>query len=106
MPFDADRVGWGASAVLLSTLVIQVSKQFRRDERVSLWTFVGQAIASAGFLWYSLLVDNMVFVVTNSLLIVTALFGGGLFIARRAEEPAQDSSADPARTASDAAASS
>jgi hypothetical protein len=33
---------------------------------VSKWLFVGQATASGGFLCYSLLVNNWVFVVTNA----------------------------------------
>lgn len=73
----ADIIGWGASAVLLATLTRQVWVQWRErsTEGVSSWLFVGQLVASTGFLVYSWMLDNWVFVFTNSALLVTALVG-------------------------------
>jgi MtN3 and saliva related transmembrane protein len=73
----ADWIGWTSSAILLATLVRQVYVQWReRSTRgVSGWLFVGQLAASAGFLVYSILVDNWVFVFTNAALLATALVG-------------------------------
>lgn len=73
----ADFVGWGASAILLATLVRQVVKQARdRDaEGVSHWLFLGQSAASVGFIVYSVLVDNQVFIVTNACILATAVVG-------------------------------
>jgi MtN3 and saliva related transmembrane protein len=79
----ADWLGWGASAVLLATLLRQVFVQWRErsTEGVSSWLFVGQITASLGFVAYSWLVDNRVFVVTNSAILLTAILGQ--FIYRR-----------------------
>lgn len=74
---NADWLGWASSTVLLATLVRQVYSQWRQRsvEGVSRWLFIGQLAASTGFLIYSWLVDNWVFVVTNAALLVTALVG-------------------------------
>ena len=72
-----DWLGWGASAVLLATLLRQVFVQWRerRTDGVSSWLFVGQITASIGFVVYSWLVDNRVFVVTNTALLLTGIAG-------------------------------
>ena len=72
-----DWLGWGASAVLLATLLRQVWKEWReRSTRgLSSWLFVGQITASVGFVAYSWLVDNRVFVVTNTAILLTAIAG-------------------------------
>ncbi len=75
-----DAVGWLSSAILLATLAKQVHKEWReRTTRgVSRWLFVGQTSASLGFVAYSWLVHNWVFVVTNALILVNALIGAGV----------------------------
>lgn len=72
-----DAIGWLASAILLATLVRQIVKQarHRETEAVSTWLFLGQATASALFVVYSVLLENWVFTVTNSCLLVTAIVG-------------------------------
>lgn len=72
-----DWLGWGASAVLLATLGRQVWVQWRERSTVgvSSWLFVGQLAASTGFVIYSWLVGNWVFVTTNSAILITALVG-------------------------------
>lgn len=72
-----DVIGWGASAILLWTVLHQVRKQWReqRNAGVSRWLFAGQSLASVGFLAYSLLLDNWVFVATNGMLLLAALAG-------------------------------
>src|SRR3546814_13719447 len=51
---------------------------------VSRWLFVGQIAASCGFIAYSWLLDNLVFIVTNSLILLTAVVGEvGLLVRRR-----------------------
>jgi MtN3 and saliva related transmembrane protein len=94
-------IGWTSSAILVLTIAAQVRKQWRDDTSrgVSPWLFVGQTAASVGFLWYSVLVENGVFVVTNALLLVSALFGLAIVArhrrrARRAGE-ARRPDADP-----------
>ena len=73
----SDWIGWTSSAILLATLLRQVYVQWRErsTQGISGWLFVGQLAASTGFLVYSWLVDNWVFVFTNAALLVTALAG-------------------------------
>jgi MtN3 and saliva related transmembrane protein len=73
-------IGWLSSAVLVTTLVTQVRKQWKsgHSEGVSRWLFIGQLAASVGFVFYSALLKNWVFVVTNGLLVINALVGYGI----------------------------
>ena len=73
----ADAIGWLASAILLATLVRQVVVQWtsRSTEGVSRWLFIGQLASSTGFLAYSVMVGNPVFVATNAALLLTAVIG-------------------------------
>jgi len=77
----ADLLGWAASLILLTTLGRQVWVQWREKSTagVSSWLFVGQLTASVGFIGYSLLVDNAVFVFTNSMIALTAIVGQLIF---------------------------
>jgi len=70
-------LGWASSFVLLITVAKQIHTQWRAgtSEGVSLWLFVGQLIASAGFTIYSVLVGNWVFVATNTLMTIAAVLG-------------------------------
>lgn len=72
-----DWIGWGASAILVATLLRQVQLQWRdgKDAKLSSWLFAGQIVASIAFVVYSLLLQNGVFVFTNSVLVVTAILG-------------------------------
>lgn len=81
----ADWVGWASSAILVATIGKQVHKQWSegRSEGVSRWLFAGQTAASAGFVAYSLLVRNWVFVVTNALLLVDGLLGWIIVLRQR-----------------------
>lgn len=75
-----EMVGWLSSLVLLATLTQQIWKQWRErsTKGVSKFLFIGQTIASTGFTVYSWLVENWVFVFTNSLVLVSALVGSYL----------------------------
>jgi MtN3 and saliva related transmembrane protein len=72
-----EAVGWVSSFILVLTIAKQVYKQWQEgtSEGVSKWLFVGQISASLGFTVYSWLVNNWVFVVTNSLMLVNGLLG-------------------------------
>lgn len=78
-------IGWAASAVLLATLVRQIVTQVRdrSAQGVSRWLFVGQITASIGFVTYSALVGDAVFVVTNACILATAIIGQVLTARRR-----------------------
>lgn len=86
---NPDIVGWTASAILLATLTRQIITQWRdKDAKgVSRWLFAGQMAASVGFIIYSWMLDNWVFIVTNTLILLTAVIGQvGLVVRRRQAE--------------------
>ena len=90
-----DLIGWFSAAVLLLTIGRQVWTQWRTgsSQGLSKWLFVGQVIASTGFVVYSFLVGNWVFVATNFMMLLIALIGQGLYLhnkrsARRPRAPA------------------
>jgi MtN3 and saliva related transmembrane protein len=80
-----DGIGWAAAAILLLTLGRQVYTQWRdrTSQGVSRWLFVGQCAASVGFVIYSWLVGSWVFVVTNALILVTAVVGEFIYLRNR-----------------------
>ena len=81
-------IGWASAALLVVTISMQVHKQWRAgtSEGVSSFLFVGQALASTGFSVYSIAVGDPVFVVTNLLLLVSALVGLGIVRVHRRRE--------------------
>lgn len=83
-----DLIGWISSLVLMFTICWQVYKQWQKgtSEGVSTWLFVGQIISSIGFSIYSWLVGNMVFVVTNALLLLSAIVGLSVVLYHRRRE--------------------
>jgi uncharacterized protein with PQ loop repeat len=78
-------IGWTAATVLLATIGRQVYSQWRSrsSQGVSKWLFIGQITASVGFVVYSWLLGNWVFVVTNALLLCTALLGQWIYVSNR-----------------------
>jgi uncharacterized protein with PQ loop repeat len=78
-------IGWGSSVILVLTIGKQIYKQWQEEssEGVSKWLFIGQIAASLGFTVYSWLVSNWVFVVTNSLLLLSAFVGLGIVLHHR-----------------------
>jgi MtN3 and saliva related transmembrane protein len=93
-----EAIGWFSSFVLVLTIGKQVYKQWRSgtSEGVSKWLFLGQITASIGFVVYSWLVGNWVFVVTNALLLLQALFGGYLLFKYRRREQREARDTRPA----------
>lgn len=84
----SEAIGWFSSFILVLTIGKQVYKQWKSgsSEGVSKWLFVGQITASTGFTLYSVMVRNWVFVVTNALLLLSAIVGVFIvFKHRRAE---------------------
>ena len=85
-----EAIGWASSFILVLTIAKQVYKQWHEgsSEGVSRWLFVGQMAASLGFTVYSWLVNNWVFVVTNSLMLVNGLLGLIIVLRHRRRETA------------------
>jgi uncharacterized protein with PQ loop repeat len=78
-------IGWASSVVLVLTILSQVRQQWRskRTEGVSHWLYAGQIVASAGFTAYSALVHDRVFIITNSVLLVSAVVGLVIYLRQR-----------------------
>lgn len=70
-------VGWTSAGILLLTISRQVYSQWQSGASagISRWLFVGQVAASLGFVVYSYLIENWVFVITNAFMLLTALLG-------------------------------
>jgi MtN3 and saliva related transmembrane protein len=69
---NAEGLGWVSSLVLVLTMGRQVYKQWKSGESqgVSKWLFIGQVSPEVGFVVYSWIVGNWVFVFTNAALLV------------------------------------
>lgn len=80
-----EMIGWLASMALVVTLTHQVFNQWSSGTSagVSPWLFVGQLAASAGFTAYSVLIENTVFIVTNSLIAASAVIGLAVLLRHR-----------------------
>lgn len=77
-----EMIGWLSTLILCATISRQVYTQWktRSTAGVSHWLFVGQLAASLGFVVYSFLLENWVFVCSNVFLLVTALVGQVLYL--------------------------
>ena len=78
-------IGWASSGILLLTLITQIHKQWKlgTHKGVSKWLFIGQLAASIGFTAYSIGTGNVVFIITNSFLAISALFGIYIYYSQR-----------------------
>lgn len=83
-----DIIGWTSAVILLLTLGRQVYTEWRdRSTRgLSRWLFIGQFAASSGFVIYSWLLENWVFLVTNLLLLLTAAMGQWMYVRNKQRE--------------------
>jgi MtN3 and saliva related transmembrane protein len=84
-----ELIGWFAAVVLLATIARQVYSQWRdgSSRGLSRWLFIGQLTSSLGFVIYSWLLGNWVFVVTNALMLVTAALGQWVYLSNRRRSP-------------------
>lgn len=97
-----EAIGWLSNLLLLMTMGKQVYTQYKSgsSQGVSSWLFIGQLATSTGFVVYSYLLGNWVFVSSNVLLLFVALTGQWLYVRnkrRKAGQPvrAQASRSDP-----------
>lgn len=90
--------------VLFLTICSQILTQWRAgaSRNVSPLLFIGQFVASSGFLVHSWQIGSSVFVVTNALMAASALVGLGILTKHRRHagtiEPADASSLPPSAT--------
>jgi MtN3 and saliva related transmembrane protein len=82
---STEVIGWVSSTVLLVTIGRQVYSQWRSGATrgLSKWLFIGQISASVGFIIYSFLLRNWVFLASNIAMIVTAIIGEWVYLANR-----------------------
>ena len=80
-----ELIGWISTLILCATISRQVYAQWRTKSTagVSRWLFAGQLAASVGFVVYSFLLDNWIFVFSNVFLLFTALLGQVLYTKNR-----------------------
>jgi MtN3 and saliva related transmembrane protein len=84
-----ELIGWASSVILLLTIGKQIHKQWitQSSAGVSKWLFIGQLGASLGFMIYSYLLHNRVFVATNALMALSAIVGVWIVIYQRSRRP-------------------
>ncbi|MDQ3255341.1 MAG: hypothetical protein M3R15_15825 [Acidobacteriota bacterium] len=97
----SEIVGWASSLILVLTIGKQVYKQWQEgsSEGVSKWLFIGQMAASLGFLSYSLLVWNPVFIATNAVMVVNGLIGLAIVLRHRRRAKSGADAGEEPRTA-------
>ena len=80
-----ELIGWASTLILCATISRQVYTQWKTKSiaGVSKWLFVGQLAASAGFVVYSFMLENWVFVFSNVFLLFTALLGQVIYMRNR-----------------------
>ena len=80
-----ELIGWISSLLLVATMAKQVAKQWRElsTKGVSKWLYIGQFTAEIGFVIYSVLVRNWVFVFTNVMLLALNVIGLILLLRNR-----------------------
>lgn len=80
-----ELIGWLSTLILCATISRQVYTQWktRSVAGVSHWLFIGQLAASAGFVVYSFLLENWVFVFSNVFLLLTAMVGQVIYLRNR-----------------------
>jgi MtN3 and saliva related transmembrane protein len=77
-----EMVGWASAVILALTISRQVYTQWKTKNiaGISKWMFIGQLTASAGFVIYSALVDNWIFVFANFYIFLTAVVGQCIYL--------------------------
>ncbi len=77
MTTGAELVGWLSGTILVPSLFRQTYTQWKTgtSKGVSQWLYWGSLTSSTGFVFYSLVLGNRVFIVTNSLLVLDNILG-------------------------------
>lgn len=70
-------IGWVSSFILILTLSVQIKKQYREktSQGVSRYLFLGQVCSEVGFVIYSLMIENWIFMATNIILLIENFIG-------------------------------
>ena len=87
----ASLVGWSSAVLLVLTIAAQILRQWRArtSAGVSPLLYIGQFGASSGLTAYSVMLDDLVFIILNIIMASAALLGlGSWFRFRRADRRA------------------
>lgn len=89
-------IGWVSSIILFLTVSKQIHKQWKEgtSEGVSTFLFAGQIAASLGFAVYSWLVDNWVFIFTNTMMVLNGIVGFAISMYLKKRNDAKESSSN------------
>lgn len=69
-------IGWFSSTVVFVTQIIQLREQVKKGSKgVSKWMFVGNVIATSGFVVYSYLQNDTIFLTANSIILCGHITG-------------------------------
>ena len=103
-----EAVGWLSNLLLLMTMGKQVITQWKSGstQGVSSWLFIGQLATSTGFVIYSYLLGNWVFVTSNVMLLFVALTGQWLYLRTKRRQSQASSPATASSPRRDVASSS
>jgi MtN3 and saliva related transmembrane protein len=95
----ATLIGLASSLILLLTISRQVYTQWKSKATsgLSRWLFIGQLAASIGFVIYSWMLQNWIFLTTNVMLVVAAVVGQVLYLRNRRRNPGGQSAATGAK---------
>lgn len=91
-------IGWLSSLTLVLTIGKQIHVQWKKgtSKGVSPYLFLGQMTASTGFLIYSALLGSWVFIVTNALMLLSAMIGLSLVMVHKRQARGRPVGAGPA----------
>ena len=83
-----EAIGWISSLIIILTTGKQIHKQWQEgtSKGVSKWLFIGRIAAASGFLMYSMLVWNTVFVAVNAVMVINGILGLGIVLRHRQRE--------------------
>ena len=81
-------LGWISSLIIIVTTGKQIYKQWQEgsSKGVSKWLYIGRLAAASGFLLYSVLVWNLVFLVVNTVMVINGLLGLAIVLYHRQRE--------------------
>ena len=85
---NPDWIGWVSTAVLIATVGRQAYTQWKSEstDGVSRWLYIGQLVTSLGYVIYSFMLGNWVFVVSNLFLLAIAAVGQVLLLRNRSRK--------------------
>ncbi len=102
---ETEAIGWLSNLLLLMTMSKQVLTQWKSGstQGVSSWLFIGQLATSTGFVIYSYLLGNWVFVTSNVMLLFVAMTGQWLYLRNKRRQAQVGGSNGDRRAAGEAA---